>query len=260
MLSSVFIPVGGYARLTAIGVPTPSTFVFDAVIRNARGVLVSWQGSVDTVTTCVAGVVDLPIVPGELVSSRASIVGLVPSPGYTAVRMDIYAGDPALGVRITTVVHGCLCFGQLEGLPLRTPDGGLCRSPGPTLIAITDPAAGAGAIYTLAGWQASRLHAVRWKLVNDANIAVRTVFLILKPIAGRDIYFDSLQTSTAGQTSLGAFVAGISVAGLHALKPCDPLPLCPLLLGGVVGIYVSNMQATDQLSELGLVADFDWLI
>lgn len=259
-MSTVIVPVGGFARLTAIAVGVPQTVVFDAVIARPGGELVPWQGSVNLVTAYQAVTVDLALVPGEIISSRAATAGGANTSGYTAARMDVYAGDPALEVRVSTVVHGVLCLGQLEGLPLRAPDPGLARAPTPVWLVLTAPAAGAGFAYTFVGWQARRLHAVRWKLVNDGNVAVRTVFLITQPIAGRDVSIDSAISSTAGQTSYGAFVAGIATGSLVPLRACDPLPLMPLSGTGALGIYVHNIQVGDQLSELVLVADFDWLI
>lgn len=121
-----------------------------------------------------------------------------------------------------------------------------------TVLAVGQPAAGAGVTVPVPQSEQQQLVAVTMRLVTSAVVANRTPVVT---ITGGDGVAVGIAVAgfalTAGSTADFAFVAGLkewdSAGGSLASGPCPELPL---VAGDSVVISVNGIDAADQLSRI----------
>jgi hypothetical protein len=125
----------------------------------------------------------------------------------------------------------------------------------PEYVAVTTPAAGATASYTVDGRYAIRVLAARLSLTTDANAANRLVTLDYQVRGGITLCQNGSYVLVTANTTAQVFQWDChrSVAewqaGTPVFMPCAPLFLYP---GSTVKFNVANIQATDAISGLSL--------
>jgi len=120
------------------------------------------------------------------------------------------------------------------------------------VVAVTNPAAGAGFTYTVGSAYWERIAAVSFTLVSDGNAANRQVLLAFKDGSGANIASTaSGGTQAASLTRLYSFVPNQGTApALIGTTFLAPLPVLFLQPGFSMVVSITSVQAGDQLSAI----------
>lgn len=118
--------------------------------------------------------------------------------------------------------------------------------------AVVQAAPAAGAEWSLAGMNSGmvKLHAVRFRLVTDANVASREVSLLFQPDVGGDFMVLGTASQTAG-TTRDYYFSHLGVANFTSSSAIwTNLPELGLPLGSSVSSSTPNLQAGDKFSNI----------
>lgn len=134
---------------------------------------------------------------------------------------------------------------------------GLQRYGFPELVYGANPAAGAMFSYAVEGAYYERLVTVFCRIVCDANVADREVIVEYRDAGGNRYAIGgaatTIQATETGDYFFSAFL-GEDIFTVDG-SVCAPLPPLVLPPTHTVRIYVTNIQATDQLSRIRFVRE-----
>lgn len=126
------------------------------------------------------------------------------------------------------------------------------------VVAIPQPAAGAGVAYSIKGEYITRPVAITFRLVTDANVANRVAHVDFEDGNGGVYAFCSGGADqAAGLTWRYGFYpnAAPTTSSVSPIKRTVPMPDVFLSPGHLLRIVVDNIQVGDQLSQIFLVLD-----
>lgn len=128
----------------------------------------------------------------------------------------------------------------------------------PLSVPVAQPAAGAGAVYTVGGQWVERIVAVSFQLVTSAAVANREPAVQLRDPDANPVYVGAsgqVQVASVTTTWGAGPVGGGSPSGAGTRFQTLPLAVVELYPGWQLAIVVASIDVADQLSAIRLMID-----